>query len=519
MHVLHERPPQTGKSSSVFAKCIGPPLSSNVIPQIGYIMDDTSPKLFISYSWSNPEHEQFVLDIAAELVESGVDVILDKWNLKEGHDSYVFMEKMVTDPEIKKVAIICDKTYASKADKRSGGVGTETQIISKEVYDKTDQNKFVAVLVERDDEGKAYLPTYYKSRIYIDLSDPDHYATNFEQLQRWVYDEPLHVKPKLGSKPKFLSGNNNLSLGTTAKFKRALDSIVNNKDYCNGAMDDYYTAFTNGLEDFRITDKTGEFDDKVVDNIDSFLPYRNEAIELCFAIAKYRNTEDTIRQLHRFLESLIPFMDRPENVTSWQEWDFDNYKFIVHELFLYAIAIFLKYECFDSVSYLLKQDYYVEQDVGHGRNAMVPFSRFREHLRSLRHRSDRLNLQRLSLHADLLEQRSKTSGLSFSLLMQADFVLFMRDSIMSLSTESYQGWWPETLLYLGWRGRVFEIFARAQSKEYFNKMKCILGIEQKEDLQPILQAFQKGEFRVPSWEGSSFNPRVLLKYDELSTKP
>jgi hypothetical protein len=63
-------------------------------------MDDTSPKLFISYSWSNPEHEQFVLDIATELVESGIDVILDKWDLKEGHDSYAFMEKMVADPEM-----------------------------------------------------------------------------------------------------------------------------------------------------------------------------------------------------------------------------------------------------------------------------------------------------------------------------------------------------------------------------------------------------------------------------------
>jgi len=38
-----------------------------------------------------------------ELRESGVDVILDKWDLREGHDAYAFMEKMVTDPQIKKV--------------------------------------------------------------------------------------------------------------------------------------------------------------------------------------------------------------------------------------------------------------------------------------------------------------------------------------------------------------------------------------------------------------------------------
>jgi hypothetical protein len=63
-------------------------------------------------------------------------VILDKWDLREGHDAVAFMEKMVTDPEINKVLIIADQIYADKADGRSGGVGTETQIISKEVYEK-----------------------------------------------------------------------------------------------------------------------------------------------------------------------------------------------------------------------------------------------------------------------------------------------------------------------------------------------------------------------------------------------
>ena len=48
----------------------------------------THPKLFISYSWSSPEHEQWVLKLATELRENGVDVTLDKWDLKEGHDAY-----------------------------------------------------------------------------------------------------------------------------------------------------------------------------------------------------------------------------------------------------------------------------------------------------------------------------------------------------------------------------------------------------------------------------------------------
>ena len=185
-------------------------------------MSDGNPKLFISYSWSSIEHEKKVIDLATTLREEGVDVILDKWDLKEGQDAYAFMEKMVTDPEIKKVAIICDRVYADKADGRSGGVGTETQIISREVYENQDQNKFVAIVTEKDEDGKPYVPTYYKGRIYIDLSDTDNYSNNFEQLLRWIYDKPLYVKPELGKMPSFLSDTTATSLHTNAKFAKSV---------------------------------------------------------------------------------------------------------------------------------------------------------------------------------------------------------------------------------------------------------------------------------------------------------
>src|SRR4051794_23581632 len=147
------------------------------------------PRLFVSYSWTSAQHAEWVLQLATELRESGVDVVLDKWDLKEGHDAHAFMESMVTDPTITKVILICDKAYADKADGRSGGVGTEAQIISGEIYAKTTQDKFVAVVVEKADDGGPSVPTYSRSRIYIDLSDATAYAQNFEQLLRWVYDK------------------------------------------------------------------------------------------------------------------------------------------------------------------------------------------------------------------------------------------------------------------------------------------------------------------------------------------
>jgi len=476
----------------------------------------TAPKLFISYSWSNPTHEQWVVELATEIRESGVDVILDKWDLKEGHDAVAFMEKMVTDPEIKKVAIITDETYAAKADGRAGGVGTETQIISKEVYDNQEQDKFVAVVAQKDEHGNAYLPTYYKSRIYIDLSEPDNYGENFEKLLRWIFDKPLYVKPEIGKRPAFLDEKEGVSLGTSSAHKRAVAAIRENKPYASGALDEYLAVFSEKLERFRLQKVEGEFDDAVVESIEQFLPYRNEIIQLINAISHYAATEENILKLHRFFESLIPYMHRPEEVRQWSEWDFDNFKFIVHELFLYALAILLKYERFKEANILLTQQYYLAGNSDYGKDVMVSFMAFREHMRSLQHRNDRLKLNRLSVRADMLETRSKSSGIEFRYLMQADFVLFMRAEVES--EDYYSRWWPETLLYVGRFHSAFEIFARSVSKQYFDKVKCLLAIDSPEELRKLLDAYKSGEQKLPRWQFESFSPAVLLGLDQLATK-
>jgi hypothetical protein len=475
-----------------------------------------TPKLFISYSWSNPTHEQWVIELANELTESGIHVILDKWDLKEGHDSVAFMEKMVTDPEISKVAIVCDEVYASKADGRSGGVGTETQIISREVYENQEQGKFVAIIPEKDDQGKAFLPTYYKSRIYIDLSEPDNYADNFEKLLRWIYDKPLYTRPEVGKRPSFLEESEGISLGTTATHKRALSAIKENKPFLSGVLDEYLTTFVSNLEKFRITDKDGEFDDQVIDSLEKFIPYRNEAISLFVALAQYAPTEENISKLHRFFEALIPYMNKPESVNSWSEWDFDNFKFIAHELFLYLVAILIKHEKFSEVNLLLNQEYYVPGQSDYGKDVMVGYDAFRAHLRSLEHRNTRLKLNRLSLHADLLEQRSKHSGIEFRHLMQADFILFMRAEVQQ--SDFYSRWFPDTLVYIGRFHSALEVFARSSSKSYFEKSKCLLGIDKPTDLNELMEAYKTDRNRLPRWQFDSFSPSVLLGYEQLATK-
>jgi TIR domain len=473
------------------------------------------PKLFISYSWSNIEHQEWVLELATGLRESGIDVILDKWDLKEGQDTYLFMEKMVNDTEIKKVAIICDQKYADKANNRSGGVGTETQIISREVYEKQDQNKFVAVIREKDQHGEAFLPTYYKSRIYIDLTG-DRYSENYEQLLRWVFDKPLYKKPEIGERPSFLSDDENISLGTTAYFNRCIEAIRNHKPYAIGAFEEYCGIFTANLERFRLTNPSQEegFKNSIIKNIEDFLPYRNEVIELLVMIAKYSPTEEFAELIHRFLEGLIPFMDRTKKITSWGKFDFDNYRFLIYELFLYALAVLLKYERLDLANYLLTKQYYL-RDTTQSKDLMN-FTVFYNSIESFQIRG--AFLRQLSIRADLLFERSASTGIDFLYLQQADFIAFMRSEVET--EDKYARWSPDTLIYLEEQHRRFEIFAKSVSKVYFDNAKSLLGINKPDDLEPLFQSYRDEKRRTPSWgHFNGIDILALLGYKELSSKP
>jgi hypothetical protein len=480
----------------------------------------SNPKLFVSYCWSTPEHEEWVLRLGTELRENGVDVILDKWDLKEGNDANAFMERMVADEEIKKVILVINEKYSEKANQRKGGVGTETQIISAEVYESVDQNKFVAVVASRDSDGNTKLPVFYKSRIYIDLSSDELYGKNFEQLLRWIYDKPLNEKPDLGKRPAFLDEENNISLGTSTAFRRVVEAFRTNRPTASATLVEYFNLFAINLDRFRLppSNGTNDFDQKVIESIEQLIPARNELVEIFSYIALYDLSSSSASIIHKFFENLISVMEKPKDVSSYHEWDWDNLKFIVQESFLLCTAILLKQERFDILGHLLHQRYYIDEDNSYGRNTMSSFGVFRNHLRSITHRNDRLNLRRLSLHADLLKERCTDSGISFNHLMQADFILYLVEAMFAVQEKRRQQWWPETLVFKAFRGGALEVFLRAESTAYFNRLLPVLGVKQKSDFEPFIAALKSKSVYIPTWEHESISPLELMNFELLCSR-
>lgn len=50
------------------------------------MQEDKIPKIFILYSWSR---DDIVLPLTEHLVSHGVEVVLDKWELKDSQDKYI----------------------------------------------------------------------------------------------------------------------------------------------------------------------------------------------------------------------------------------------------------------------------------------------------------------------------------------------------------------------------------------------------------------------------------------------
>jgi hypothetical protein len=122
------------------------------------------------------------------------------------------------------------------------------------------------------------------------------------------------------------------------------------------------------------------------------------------------------------------------------------------------------------------------------------------------------------MHADLLEKRSHASGVAFQHVMQADFVLFLRGCFDILRGVG-ERWWPDTLLFSDEFRSPFEIFARAQSAQYFSRVGILFDIKTKAEIDPIFQGFKEQKIYSPTWEMRGINSVRLMAFEKLASTP
>lgn len=455
-------------------------------------METPTPRLFISYRWSSPAHEQWVLILATELRAAGIDVILDKWNLREGQDTSSFMETTVSDETISKVLLVCDQGYVERADSRTGGVGIESQIISKAVYDKTDQTKYAAAALQLDGSGRPLLPIFLASRIYFDFTAGVRYANSFQQVVRWCYGKPFYTVPPLGTPPKFLDETfqpPTLVNIPTARFNSAINR--GDADSANAAKSLLRDAAA-ASRSLALSLHSNDLADQVVyDTIYAIMPTIDECLQAAEVLLAVGD-QASIDEVHSFFEQIVQLWDyRVES--PYSSFDNDVLRFFGHYCFVGVIAICMKRRYFSQADKLLGTPFFVSRP-GSVTGSPQYYDCLRPYLSSIEERrKSRLGLNRISVHADIISDSfNRIKTISFADFMEADFTLYLRSLIASSFGGVVVDWYPISLLYAASASGAFPSYARGLSMTFYSRLKTVLYNSPPDGLRSALIPYQSG---------------------------
>lgn len=449
-----------------------------------------NPTIFISYSWKPQTNKNKVIELAERLQLDGVHVIIDEWDLSEGQDKYVFMEQMVNRINVNRVLLICNKEYCDKANEKKGGVGIESLIVSDEIYKQVDQKKFIPVVVEKDETGNAYLPTFIKSRIYIDLSSNNTFEDEYEKLLRNIFERPSSKRPPLGTPPAYITTNEESVLLTAHKVSSIKSSLINERKNTQLLINEYYDTFIKSLDEYRFKDEDYQskepLDEIILRRIEQLRPLRDDFINLVETISVY-SEQFNIEALHGFWQKIIEFIVEDDTNThpvrsQYGYLIFDHFRFFVREIFLHQIALLIRKEDFKAINYLLYTPFVIYSSK-RGDTRVYTYEAIRAYIECFENRNKRLGLNRISITADLLKERTANALVDFTEVQQADIALYYASLIgkekLSTYGNNHWSWYPETTVY---RNLAYPMFGRMASLRYFEKSRLMFGLASLEEL-------------------------------------
>lgn len=196
-----------------------------------------APKCFISYSHDNEDHKKWVLMLSTRLVNNGVDVKLDQWDLRLGSDLPSFMEKGLND--VDRVIIICSENYVKKANEGRGGVGYEKMILTATLMENINSEKIIPLI--RNNSTRSKVPTFLSSKIYTDFRKDDEFENSYQELIREIHGEKIKARPPLGKNP----------------YIQEIDSHISSSILIQKSK--YISPFSDGFVEFHYENNNGIF--------------------------------------------------------------------------------------------------------------------------------------------------------------------------------------------------------------------------------------------------------------------
>jgi TIR domain len=157
-------------------------------------------RVFISYTRTSSEHQDWVRDLAKYLRENGIDARLDVWHLRPGIDLPQWMCNKIDLAD--RILIVCNEEYASKASDRLGGVGWEIRLIQGDLLQSQSSNPKKYLPILRGHFSEKSVPSFLRGVYALSWGEADSDKIR-EQLLREIY-EVFDEAPSLGQPPRFV---------------------------------------------------------------------------------------------------------------------------------------------------------------------------------------------------------------------------------------------------------------------------------------------------------------------------
>jgi small GTP-binding protein len=151
--------------------------------------EERKPTCFISYAWGVPEHERWVLQLAKDLRNAGVDVLLDRWHSPPGSNLDLYIDRILSSDFVIPVGTskLREKYDTQTADPV---VAAELKLINLRVRQPTAYGETVLPVLLAGDARTSFSPQL-QPLVSVDFRETEFYFQKLFDMIWRLYDLPF----------------------------------------------------------------------------------------------------------------------------------------------------------------------------------------------------------------------------------------------------------------------------------------------------------------------------------------
>jgi len=174
----------------------------------------TTTKVFISYSWDDDLHKDWVVNLMNELRKNGIDAKIDRSITQSGT---VNLNRMMIEGfrDSDFIITVLTENYAQRADEYSGGVGLETMLLGNELLNNI---KKIIPIKRGSENYEKVIPYCLKGVNYTDFSVDTNFDKSFMELLHRIYEVDMIEIAPLGKRPDLKPRNINYNPKVPSDF-------------------------------------------------------------------------------------------------------------------------------------------------------------------------------------------------------------------------------------------------------------------------------------------------------------